>query len=353
MAPEKRSPTDQDGPMCGTVATEETTDEGTVPPQKSPRIEMQSLNTMTPDAGEEHQDTDLLEMASGSAEKPVTCPPASPTARRKSWRRATMTRRSLPTLPNPYQTLCKSISTSLSQRERLSLLMEAAMKLAIDRLQNSLKSVTNSSPPESFQKQVENLQTEWHTLTQSIGSEQQLPDSAARCGDLAMRTATEKFLNNTNRLQAEIESWEALLQKHQSRAEELKRLEYVQYCHQTVLLSFVSSICHRKVAQGHKKAVSLDHTRLALSSQYQLIRNKPDYHGFLCRQQPIMHTMAAIMDTQCKIVRELQSIKEQSQLMVKETSGRLAAQAGFRDHSANTIKELVMATLPSTATYWS
>ncbi|XP_054615756.1 kinetochore-associated protein DSN1 homolog isoform X3 [Dunckerocampus dactyliophorus] len=345
MAPEKRSPTDQDGPMCGTVATEETTDEanhssklkrsptsqGTVPPQKSPRIEMQSLNTMTPDAGEEHQDTDLLEMASGSAEKPVTCPPASPTARRKSWRRATMTRRSLPTLPNPYQTLCKSISTSLSQRERLSLLMEAAMKLAIDRLQNSLKSVTNSSPPESFQKQVENLQTEWHTLTQSIGSEQQLPDSAARCGDLAMRTATEKFLNNTNRLQAEIESWEALLQKHQSRAEELKR----------------------KVAQGHKKAVSLDHTRLALSSQYQLIRNKPDYHGFLCRQQPIMHTMAAIMDTQCKIVRELQSIKEQSQLMVKETSGRLAAQAGFRDHSANTIKELVMATLPSTATYWS
>nr|XP_057906275.1 kinetochore-associated protein DSN1 homolog isoform X2 [Doryrhamphus excisus] len=325
MAPEKRSLTDQDG--CGTVAAVETTDEGSAPPQKSPRIEMQAPKTMTPETGEEHPDSDLLEMASGSAEKPATCPPASPTtARRKSWRRATMTRRSLPTLPNPYQTLCRNISTSLSQQERLSLLTEAAMKLAIDRLQNPLKSVTNSSP-EVFQKQVENLQTEWHSLTQSTSNEQ-IPDSAARCDDLAMRTATEKFVNTTNRLQAEIESWEGLLQKHQSRAEELKR----------------------KVAQGHKKAVSLDHTCLASSSQYQFIRNKPDYHSLLCRQQPVMHTMAAIMDTQCKIVRELQSIKEQSQLIVKETSGRLAAQAGFRDHSADIIKELVMAPFPSTAT---
>ncbi|XP_061905351.1 kinetochore-associated protein DSN1 homolog isoform X3 [Entelurus aequoreus] len=288
-------------------------------------------DTMTPDASGDRTDMDLLEKPSESGEEPTTCPSASPTARRKSWRRATITRRSLPSLPNPYQSLCKSISTSLSPQERLSLLMEAAMKLAIERLENSLTSVPNSSPTEVFQKQVENLQTEWHSLSKSIRSEQQThPDSEARCDDFATRTALDKIQNTINRLKAEHESWGALLQKHQRRAEELK-----------------ISMCHRKVSQ---KAVALDQTCLAQSSQYQFIQNKPDYHGLLSRQQPMMHTMAAIMDTQCQIVRELQSIKEQSQLMVKETSGRLAAQAGFRDYSTDVIKELVMAPFPYTTT---
>nr|XP_061838251.1 kinetochore-associated protein DSN1 homolog isoform X1 [Nerophis lumbriciformis] len=339
MAPEECSPTDQDS--CGTVGTVETPDEAnhsserkrcsstspsTVPPQKSPRVEMSSPDTLTPDASGDRTDMDLLEKASESGEEPTTCPSASPTARRKSWRRATITRRSLPSLPNPYQTLCKSISTSLSPQERLSLLMEAAMKLAIERLENSLTSVPNSSPTEAFQKQVENLQTEWHSLSKSIRSEQQThPDSEARCDDLTTRTALDKIQNTINRLKAEHESWGALLQKHQRRAEELKM----------------------KVSQ---KAVAFDQTCLAQSSQYQFIQNKPDYHGVLSRQQPMMHTMAATMDTQCQIVRELQSIKEQSQLMVKETSGRLAAQAGFRDYSTDVIKELVMAPFPYTTT---
>ncbi|TNN70406.1 hypothetical protein EYF80_019432 [Liparis tanakae] len=129
-------------------------------------------------------------------------------------------------------------------------------------------------------------------------------------------------------LQAESESWEALLSKHRSKAEELER----------------------KVEQGQKGGVSLDATSVAQSSQYHFIQSKPDYHSILCRQQPMLHTMAMIMDTQSKMVRELLSIKEQSQLVVKETSGRLAAKAGFQDISPDLIKNLIAAPLSSATT---
>ncbi|KAM9346414.1 kinetochore-associated protein DSN1 homolog [Symphorus nematophorus] len=256
-------------------------------------------------------------------------PTVSPTARRKSWRRATITRRSLPALPNPYQVLCRSISTSLSQQERLEKLMEASMRLAIERTQNSLQSVPKTSL-ESFQKQVEHIQKEWGCLAKTIDGEpqgHQLHAGSASSRDPAVQRAMEKVQKAINRLQAERESWEALLNKHRSKAEEMER----------------------KVEQSQERGVSLDSTSVAQSSQYHFIQSKPDYHGLLRRQQPMLHTMTMIMDTQCKMVRELLSIKEQSQLLVKETSQRLAAEAGFQDLPPDPIRNLMAAPLSSAA----
>ncbi|XP_070703578.1 kinetochore-associated protein DSN1 homolog [Pempheris klunzingeri] len=293
------------------------------PPRKSPRTDVPSAATQTPDAEEGRSQTDKQEM---QTEGPSS-PSVSPTARRKSWRRATITRRSLPALPNPYQVLCRSISLSLSQQERLEKLMEASMKLAIERTQTSLQTVPNTSP-ESFQKQVEHMQKEWGCLAKSIRSEPQgcqLPTSAASSSGPAVKTAMEKAQKAINRLQVESESWEALLNKHRSTAEELQR----------------------KVEQGQEGGISLASTLVAQSSQSHFIESKPDYHGLLCRQLPMLHAMEMIMDTQCKMVRELQSIKEQSQLVVKETSGRLAAEAGFQDISPDPIRNLMAAPLSS------
>uniref|UniRef100_A0A3B4WF84 DSN1 component of MIS12 kinetochore complex n=1 Tax=Seriola lalandi dorsalis TaxID=1841481 RepID=A0A3B4WF84_SERLL len=226
---------------------------GTAPPLKSPRTDPLSPTMQTPDAREGHSETDKQEMQTENTEVPPSSS-VSPTARRKSWRRATITRRSLPALPNPYQ-LCRSISKSLSQQERLEKLMEASM-----------------------------------------------------------------------RLQAESESWEALLKKHWSKTEELEKME-----------------------RGQERGLSLDTACVAQSTQYLFIQNKPDYHGLLCRQQPFLHTIAMIMDTQCKMVGELLSIKEQSQLLVKETSGRLA-EAGFQDLSPDPIRNLMAVPLSSATT---
>ncbi|XP_031723876.1 kinetochore-associated protein DSN1 homolog isoform X1 [Anarrhichthys ocellatus] len=303
------------------------TSPSTPPTNKSPRTVF--LPTSTPYPEEGQSETDKLEMQTDSKEGPSS-PKVSPTARRKSWRRATITRRSLPALPNPYQVLCRSISASLSQQERLEKLMEASMKLAIERTRSSLQSVPNTSM-ESFQKQVEHMQKDWGCLAKSIRDEpgaHQLPAIAASSSDPVVQKAMEKVQKAINRLQAESDSWEELLNKHRSKAEELER----------------------KVEQGQKGGVSLDSTAVARSSQHRFIQSKPDYHGLLCRQQPMLHTMAMIMDTQSKMVRELLSIKEQSQLLVKETSGRLAAEAGFQDLSPDVIRNLIAAPLSSATT---
>ncbi|XP_053195198.1 kinetochore-associated protein DSN1 homolog [Scomber japonicus] len=341
---EKQPETEQNG--CGNVAVADTQNEvnsvnqtpkrcsstspDSAPPHKSPRTDVQSpTTTQAPETGDGHPETDKQEMQTETTEGP-TSPPGSPTARRKSWRRATLTRRSLPALPNPYQVLCRSISTSLSQQERLEKLMEAAMKLAIERTQNLIQSVPNSSL-ESFKKQVEHMQKEWGCLAKSIRSEpqsHQLPASVASSSDPEAQRAVEKIQKATNRLQAECEAWEALLNKHQSKAEELES----------------------KVEQGQERGVSLDPTSVAQSSQYQFIQSKPDYCAVLSRQQPMLHTMEMIMDHQCKMVRELLSIKEQSQLLVKKTSGRLAAEAGFQTLSPDPIRNLMAAPLSSATT---
>lgn len=144
----------------------------------------------------------------------------------------------------------------------------------------------------------------------------------------AVQGAMEKFRKAIHRLQAESESWETLLNKHQRKAELLER----------------------EVVQGQEKGLLLDLTSMTRSSQYRFIQSKPDYHGLLSRQRHMFHTMTMIMDIQCKKFRELQSIKEQSQLFVKEASGRLAAEAGFQDLSPNMVKNLMTAPLSSTTT---
>ncbi|XP_073350776.1 kinetochore-associated protein DSN1 homolog [Pagrus major] len=296
------------------------------PPHKSPRPDFPSPSTQTLDAEGGHSEAVKQEMQIENTDRP-SGPNVSPTGRRKSWRRATLTRRSLPALPNPYQVLCRGISTSLSSEERLEKLMETSMRLAIERTQNSLQSVPKTSL-ESFQKQVEHIQKEWRYLAKSIRSEPQdheLPASAASSSDPSTQRAMEKAIS---RLQAESESWEALLNKHRSKAEELER----------------------KVEEGQERGISLDTSSVTQSSQYHFIQSKPDFHGLLRRQQPMLQTMAMIMDTQCKMVRELLNIKEQSQLLVKETSGRLAAEAGFQDLSPNPIRNLMAAPLSSATT---
>ncbi|XP_034045859.1 uncharacterized protein LOC117527566 isoform X2 [Thalassophryne amazonica] len=249
--------------------------------------------------------------------------------RRKSWRRETKSRHSLPALSNPYQILCRNISPSLSQQERLEKLMEASMRLAIDRTENCLQSVPNASL-ELFQKQVECIHKEWACVAKNIQSEphdQQLHATTSGSSDPAVQKSMEKMQKAIDRLQAESESWEALLSKHRDKAVELER----------------------KMEQGQERGVALDSTCVSQSSQYQFLQNKPDYQGVLCRQQPILHTITMIMDTQFKIVRELRSLAEQSQLCMKETSGRLAAEAGFQALSPD-IRNLMDVPLSSGAT---
>ncbi|KAL6103091.1 dsn1 [Pungitius sinensis] len=305
------------------------TSPSTPPPNKSPRTVFLPTSAMTPAAVEGQPGTDHLKMGTENKEGPSS-PADHPSTRRKSWRRATITRRSLPALLNPYQVLCRSISTSLSQQERLEELMKASMKLAIERTQSAIQSVPNTSL-ESFQKQVVHMQKEWGRLAKRIRDEpegHQLPAMAASSSDPVVQKAMQKVTKAIIRFQAESESWEALLIKHRSKAEELER----------------------KLEQGQKGGVSLDSSSVAQSSQYRFIQSKPDYQGLLCRQQPMLHTMAMIMDTQSKMVRELLSIKEQSQLLVKETSGRLAAEAGFQDLSPDLIRNLIAAPLSSATT---
>uniref|UniRef100_A0A8C8LVG3 DSN1 component of MIS12 kinetochore complex n=1 Tax=Oncorhynchus tshawytscha TaxID=74940 RepID=A0A8C8LVG3_ONCTS len=218
-----------------------------------------------------------------------------------SWR-STRDRRSLPSLPNTSQTICRSISQSLPEEERQEKLMEASMGLAVKKLQDSL-STTPKGSLESLQTQVEAVQKEWCCLAKDLRNEpqcQQPPTSTAR-------------------LQAESASWEALLDKHRSKAEQLDR----------------------QLEQCLENGVMLDPSCLAQSSQSQLIQNKPDYHSVLRRQRSVLSTVELVMDTQCKMVRELRSRQEQAQLLVNETSSRLAADVGFQYLSSDPVRDLL------------
>ncbi|XP_077476194.1 kinetochore-associated protein DSN1 homolog [Stigmatopora argus] len=292
-----------------------------IPPEKSPRLEIPSPGKETPNA-EEHPDKNGMERTLGSGKEPETCLPVNAIARRKSWRRATLSTRSLSAICNPYQTLCSGISTSLSQEDRLGLLMESALNLSMDSLRNLLLDVPESSL-ESFEKQAKKLKKKSISLTQSISSQQ----LTQRTGDLKVR-GVRLFQNTIDRIQAESHSWESLSEKYKIRAEELEK----------------------KLAEKQKKVISLDHACVKESSQYGLIRTKPDYSGLLSKRRSMLNAVATFVDTRCKFNRELQSVKEMSQLMVKEISGRLAAQAGFEDHSPKVILDLMMSRCTSTTT---
>lgn len=111
------------------------------------------------------------------------------------------------------------------------------------------------------------------------------------------------------RLQAESESWEALLNKHRSKAEELARWTWTLslrnivaiLCWRVPILSSqlcfnnVLFICFRKVERGQEGGIPLDSASVAQSSQYHCIQSKPDYNALLCRQLPMLHTMTMIV----------------------------------------------------------
>ncbi|XP_064862471.1 kinetochore-associated protein DSN1 homolog isoform X2 [Oncorhynchus nerka] len=176
-------------------------------------------------------------------------------------------------------------------------------------------------------------QKKWRLYRRSGGAwpktyamSQQPPTSTA--SDTEMQNTMEQARKAIHRLQAESASWEALLDKHRSKAEQLDR----------------------QLEQCLENGVMLDPSCLAQSSQSQLIQNKPDYHSVLRRQRAVLSTVELVMDTQCKMVRELQSRQEQAQLLVNETSSRLAADVGFQYLSSDPIRDLLAGPVSSVST---
>ncbi|XP_046690239.1 kinetochore-associated protein DSN1 homolog isoform X2 [Silurus meridionalis] len=242
----------------------------------------------------------------------------SPRSRRKSWRRSTRGRPSLPALPNNTQSLCKSISLDLSDAERLEKLMEAAMQVAVKRLQNTLCTIPGADL-EAFQAQVDSLQTEWVNMAKNIREEAQLNFSSSTSSDPAIQKAIERAKEDLNRLQAECVSWESLLNKHRSKAEELAK----------------------RVEEGQERGVKLDLSCLAQSSQSKLILSKPDYNAALQRQHRVLNTMELVLESQCMMMKALLSFQQDSELLMKETSTRLAQSAGFQDLPSSPAKTLL------------
>ncbi|XP_023677710.1 kinetochore-associated protein DSN1 homolog [Paramormyrops kingsleyae] len=242
----------------------------------------------------------------------------SPRTRRKSWRRSARGRRSLPAPQSNTLELCEVISSSLPEEERLGKLIEASMKLAVQKLEAVLRSAPEASM-EVFHSQVESVQQEWQCLEKEIRESAQNQPSPPR--DSKVQEAMEKIRKSIHSLQVECGSWESLLQKHRSRAEELAR----------------------RVEQGRTGGLPLDPSCLAQSSQSQVIMSKPDYNSALCRQQTVLHTMELTLDTHCKILRGALSYQEQCQALIRETSGRLASTTGFQELPSSPVRKLLMA----------
>ncbi|KAL6460532.1 hypothetical protein MHYP_G00304980 [Metynnis hypsauchen] len=297
------------------------------PPPKSPRTSspqtiIPPVETENPTDGQKPScaEDDVKEAV---AEDVVT--DLSPRSRRKSWRRSTRGRRSLPALPSASQALCKSISKDLRDEERLEKLMEDAMQLTVKRLQNTLCTIPGADT-ELLQTQVDSLQTEWKSLAENISQENSLLLFSTN-SDPAIQNIIDRTKEAISRLQAESSSWESLLNKHRSKAEELAK----------------------QVEQAQERGVMLDPSCLAQSSQSKFILNKPDYHAVLCRQQRVLSTMELVLDSQFMMVKELLAFQEQSQLLVKETSARLACTAGFQDLPTSPVRQLLKRPLSTTS----
>ncbi|KAK3511822.1 hypothetical protein QTP70_024850 [Hemibagrus guttatus] len=296
------------------------------PPPKSPRTSslpaVAALEENQPDDQDSAAQADVVQRETMT--EACAAPDLSPRSRRKSWRRSTRGRASFPALPSTSQSLCKSISLDLSDEERLEKLMEAAMQATVKRLRNTLRTIS-SADLEAFQTQVDSLQTEWVSTAKTISEESQLSFSSSS-GDPAIQKAIERAKENLNRLQAESLSWESLLNKHRSKAEELAK----------------------RAEEGQERGVSLDPSCVAQSSQSKLILNKPDYNAVLQRQHRVLNTMELVLESQCMMMRALLSFQEDSHLLVKETSARLAQSAGFQDLPSSPVKTLL--NLPRSAT---
>ncbi|XP_056609245.1 kinetochore-associated protein DSN1 homolog [Triplophysa dalaica] len=287
------------------------------PPQKSPCTSPAPAVMQT--LGEEHQSKDpkLSCEEDGVRESIIMEPAPEPSSRRKSWRRSSRGRRSLPTFQSTSKLLCESVSLSLSDNERLDMLMKAAMQNTVKRVKNSLYTIPGIDI-ETLQTQVESLHEQWDTAAKEISRETQnsLPSVDS---DPAVKEITSRIQDDINRLQAETISWESLLNKHRTKADELDKC----------------------VERGEEKAVPLDQSCLAKSSQSQLIQSKPDYKAVLMRQQKVLRNMELVMDSKCCIMRELLSFHENSQLLLKETSARMVSRAGFQNIPSSPVRQLI------------
>lgn len=287
------------------------------PPQKSP--------CTSPAPAAMHRLEDDEQPENKVEEESVSVPAAeqNPRSRRKSLRRSSRGRRSLPAFSSSSQPLCETISLSLPDDERLEMLMKAAMQRTVQRVKSSLYTIPGVDT-ETLQTQVESLHEEWDSLAKDISREAQNSLQPAE-SDPVVNMTTARIQEDINRLQAECSSWEALLDKHRSKADELNKC----------------------VERGEDTGVPLNPSCFAKSSQSQLILNKPDYKTVLTRQQKLLQNMELVMDSQCCIMRDLLSFHEKSQLLLKETSARLASSAGFKDLPSSPIRQLVKAHISS------
>lgn len=102
-------------------------------------------------------------------------------------------------------------------------------------------------------------------------------------------------------IQTESEGWEALLEKHRTKAQELERwtcllwLTIIAVLMECCVYIFIYVFFFREVERGMQMGVPLDSTSVAQSSQYHLIQNKPDYHTLLRRQLPLLNTVSLIV----------------------------------------------------------
>ncbi|KAK2916701.1 hypothetical protein Q8A67_001075 [Cirrhinus molitorella] len=294
------------------------------PPQKSPCTSPAPAAMPHLEEGEQPEDSKINTVEDGMRESvTVTAPERSPRSRRKSWRRSSRGRRSLPAISSSSQPLCETISLSLPDNERLEMLIKAAMQRTVNRAKNSLYTVPGVNT-ETLQTQVESLHEEWDSLAKDIRRETQNSLPAVE-SDPVVNMTTARIQEDINRLQAESMSWESLLNKHRSKADELDKC----------------------VKQGEEKGVPLDPSCFAKSSQSQLILNKPDYKAVLMGQQKLLRNMELVMDSQCCIMRELLSFHEKSQLLLKETSARLASRAGFQNLPSSPVRQLIKGPISS------
>ncbi|XP_067285115.1 kinetochore-associated protein DSN1 homolog [Pseudorasbora parva] len=291
------------------------------PPQKSPCTSPTPAVMQRSGEEERPEDSKIEDGMRESVSVPV--PELSPRSRRKSWRRSSRGRRSLPAFPCSSQSLCETISLSLSDSERLEMLFKAAMQRTVKRVKNSLYTVPGVDA-EALQTQVESLHEEWDSLAKDISRETQNSLTTAE-SDPVVNMTTARIQEDINRLQAESMSWETLLNKHRTKAEELDKC----------------------VKRGEEKGVPLDPSCFARSSQSQLVLNKPDYKAILMGQQKLLRNMELVMDSHCCIMRELLSFHEKSQLLLKETSTRLASRAGFQNLPSSPVKQLIKGAISS------
>ncbi|XP_012689219.1 kinetochore-associated protein DSN1 homolog [Clupea harengus] len=277
------------------------------PPHKSSRSGSPSKELLAPGLDDDLEEP-KVSLAEEMVPKPTEGSELSPRSRRKSWRRSTRGRQSMPLFSGAVQNLHKSISLSLPKEERIEKLMEGAMNVAVERLQKTLVTLPGADL-EMFQTQVESLKKEWSRVANEIRDERKLEEEKEKNTkrDPNIERALELSRSAIRRLETESALWDSLLEKHQSKAEELAKL----------------------IEKGER--LPLDPSCMAHSSQSELIHSKPNYRNILSRQQQRLYTVELVLDAQCKLFKELLSFQEQCELLVKEISTKLADEAGLQD----------------------